>query len=166
MSIPTPSAIAKQATERKQRELQRQVEIEAQIKALEEKLSKESDAKHKRTASKNGWKSGSSKKRPSSPSPSSEKAPERPATSSKSEESSPKPAVVKKPFVRKPHLTQRLTDNEKLLELKASMPVVKHVNRAPSSKKSGTSTSSQKQRTKGATSSSQSSQRKSTSKRS
>lgn len=170
MSIPTPSAIAKQATERKQRELQQQAEIEA----LEKKLDADSRSKSDRVrasrasasspkgkargTSSPSAKSGSTKKteRPSSAESEKTTPPSAPSTSAKS--------VVKKPFVRKPHLTQRLTDNEKLLELKASMPAVKHVNRVPSSKKSGTSTSSRKQRTDRKSSSSQSWPRKKTQK--
>lgn len=38
--------------------------------------------------------------------------------------------TVKKPFVRKPHLTQRLSDNEALRELQKSFPKTQHHNRS------------------------------------
>ena len=53
-----------------------------------------------------------------------------------SSETSVSPATPKKPFVRKPHLTQRLSDNEALLELQKSFPKTKHHNRSAKSTRS------------------------------
>ncbi len=139
MTIPTPSAIAKQATARKQLELQQENERAAAIAALESKLDKDSRSKSDRVrasrashsspkgkapaTSSRSAKSGSTKKTEPS-SEGSEKTPSQSAPST-----SPK-SVAKKTFVRKPHLTQRLSENEVLLELKEKLPVVKHPNRS------------------------------------
>ena len=112
MTIPTPSDFAK---------------LQMQRKPLEKK----SSAKHDRTTQKNRARYGSDKA---------------PATSSKEEaKNSSKPSsksTSKRPFVRNPHLTQRLSENEKLQELKESFPQMKHHNR--STKKHTGSTSKKK----------------------
>lgn len=167
MSIPTPSAIGQRLTERKQRELQREAEQKALAEKLDKSLKTAEDKKHRRTVAKNGWnrkKSTSSTSSESAKSASSEKGPAPRGTSSKSAESRPnavsrssvfrtstkgspssKPTpssptsapsqpkngeAGKKPFVRKPHLTQRLSDNEALKELRDSMPQVRHPQRS------------------------------------
>lgn len=201
MTIPTPSAIAKQATQRKQLELQQEAEREAQIKALEEKLDADSRSKSAkvrasrashsspkakaRGTSSPSAKSGSTKKTEhvsgKSTTSTSQSAPSRrmsevtkdasgtptiPQTGAKAsvdKKESSTTSAVKKTFVRKPHLTQRLSDNEALLKLKESLPVSK-LNRGVSSTKSGTSRNWRQPRTDQKVSSSQSSPRKKTQK--
>ena len=151
MTIPTPSAIAKQATARKQLELQQQNEREAAIAALESKLDVASRSKSEKVrasrashsspkgkapaTSSRSAKSGSTKKTEPS-SAGSEK------TASQSPPSTSPKSAVKKTFVRKPHLTQRLSDNEVLKELQEKFPV-----KAPNRRSSSSFTKSKRSST-------------------
>lgn len=60
MSIPTPSAIGKRLTERKQQELQHEADQAKTVESLEKRLAKDSSAKHERTKAANRAKPRSS----------------------------------------------------------------------------------------------------------
>lgn len=169
MSIPTPSAIGPRLTERKQHEMQLEAERTEQIAALEDKLKKASGQKHEKTvqnnrarfgskgsrsfpqgkgqgtSSKSVQKPQSTDKSTSSITPSaSSKELETESSSSTSIPSTPQSSSSpKKPFVRKEHLTQRLSSNEQLRELRDTLNRSRHGNRN-SSRKSATATSSKK----------------------
>ena len=133
MTIPTPSAIAKQATARKQ-----QAEREAAIAALESKLDVASRSKSEKVRASRASHSSPKDKAPATSSRSaksgSTKKTERPSSGkstkitsqsahSPSEKTGTPSSTVKKTFVRKPHLTQRLSDNEVLKELQEKFPL-------------------------------------------
>lgn len=145
MSIPTPNAIAPRLTLQKQHALQEQAvtpQTQQKPKRSTGVVSKASRSSHtgkgRATSSKSEEKHQSDKKisskRPSKPSTS-----EKPASAPANGSSEAAPTAVKKPFVRKDHLTQRLSSNEKLREFRDSLPQEpRHPNRKT------TSTSSKK----------------------
>lgn len=147
MSIPTPSAIGSRLTQQKQLELQRAEQAATQQTQQKPKRSTgvASKASH---SSPTGKGRGTSSKSEQTPRPVKKNSSKRPSKPSTSEKPASAPAngsteavrtVVKKPFVRKEHLTQRLSSNEKLREFRDSLPQEpRHPNRKT------TSTSSKK----------------------
>ena len=153
MTIPTPSDFAKLQTQRKQQESER----EKLINSVEENLEKAERKKHSNTVAKNRKRFGGGESRGSHLS----RKGKGPATSSKSEKSdrtstrnpsSTKPSTpqkqqesatepTKKPFVRKPHLTQRLSGNEELRKFRDSLPQSPEKNKKPRRTSTGSSSS-------------------------
>lgn len=175
MSTPTPSDFANRLTQRKQHEAEREEQIASLEKKLamnssekhektvrnnrarfgagKERASAASHSSRKgkapagsstpRSPRKGGAKGTSSKSEPIVQS--SEKTPSsmKQSTPPKKQDAATEPA--KKQFVRKPHLTQRLSDNEALQELRASFPQPRHNNRSKNKfKKPNTGSSSNK----------------------
>lgn len=101
MSIPNPAALAKRLTEQKKLEMQK-AEL-SQSLSMEQRVFNPS-----RSSVKGKGRDTSSK---------SERT-----TSEPSNSSTAQPTSSKKPFERKPHLTQRLSQNEELRNLRASLP--------------------------------------------
>ena len=146
MTIPTPSAIAPLLTRRKKQELESEKAREEQLQKIESKLDEASRSKSEKVrasrasrSSKKGKGSATSsrseamKQHPAGKgfkkSPDTKGSPK--ATASEKSESQPPStsSQEKKPFVRKPHLTQRLSSNEALQELRSSMSSPRHPNR-------------------------------------
>lgn len=121
MSIPTPSAIAPLLTQRKQQ----QMHDAEQPKSMPQKpdRSAKRDSKVSRSSRQDKAPATSSKSRQK---PRSTRTTSSNTESASSTETTP---AVKKPFVRKEHLTQRLSTNEQLKELRDSMTTPRHPNR-------------------------------------
>lgn len=141
MTIPTPSAIAPLLTRRKKQELESEKAREEQIRKIESKLDEASRSKSEKVRASRASRS-SKKGKGSATSSRSEAMKQHPAgkglKKSPDTKGSPKATASeksesqsqeKKPFVRKPHLTQRLSSNEALQELRSSMSSPRHPNR-------------------------------------
>lgn len=105
MSTPSPATFAKQIREKKLNEAVVQSPSNSTAKPVYKASPSSEKAKATGTSSRSATRSSTSKKDTSS----------KPATSSDV-------PPLKKPFERKPHLTQRLSSNEELRKLRDSLP--------------------------------------------
>lgn len=123
MTIPTPGEFAKRAQERKQQELDSAAKAKANHpagKQLQGSPKGSSKGLPPRATSKKSQKASSnvdSKVAPGVKPPVDKQQTSSPSSTANS--------VEKKPFVLKPHLTQRLSQNEELQKLRDSLPMNK-----------------------------------------